>query len=76
MNNRLVFKFTIEYTVLDITPNNVMGVDLGKAEPFVATVIEESLQRHSAPFFATDRIKDLGRKYDDLMSRAAHLKDK
>lgn len=76
VNDRLVFKFTIECTVADITPNKVMGVDLGKAEPFVATITDESLQWHSAPFFATDRIKDLGRKYDDLMSRAAHLKDK
>ena len=76
VNDRLVFKFTIECTVADITPNKVMGVDLGKAEPFVATITDESLQWHSAPFFATDRIKDLGRKYDDLMNRAAHLKDK
>lgn len=75
-NDRLVFKFTIEYTVPDITPNKIMGVDLGKVEPFVATIINESLLWHSAPFFATDRIKDLGRKYDDLMSRAAHLRDK
>ena len=76
VDNKLVFKFTIEYTVPDITPNKIMGVDLGKVEPFVATIINESLLWHSAPFFATDRIKDLGRKYDDLMSRAAHLRDK
>ena len=76
VNNRLVFKFTVEYMVPDITPNKVMGVDLGKIEPFVATVIDESQQWHSAPLFTTDRIKDLGRKYDDLMSRAAHLRDK
>lgn len=76
VNGRLVFKFTVEYMVPDITPNKVMGVDLGKIEPFIATVIDESQQWHSAPFFATDRIKDLGRQYDDLMSRAAHLRDK
>lgn len=76
VNNRLVFKFTVEYMVPDITPTKVMGVDLGKVEPFVATFIDESLHWHSAPFFATDRIKDLGRKYDDLMSRASHLRDK
>lgn len=76
VNGRLVFKFTVEYMVPDITPTKVMGVDLGKVEPFVATFIDESLHWHSAPFFATDRIKDLGRKYDDLMSRASHLRDK
>lgn len=76
VNSRLVFKFTVEYMVPDITPIKVMGVDLGKIEPFVATVIDDSLNWHSAPFFATDRIKDLGHKYDDLMSRVAHLKDK
>lgn len=76
VDNKLVFKFTIEYTVPDITPNKVMGVDLGKFEPFVATVIDESQQWHSAPFFASNKIKGLGRKYDDLMSRAAHLRNK
>ena len=76
VNDRPVFKFTIEYTVTDITPNKVMGVDLGKVEPFVATIIDDSQQWHSAPFFATNKIKDLGCKYDDLMSRAAHLKEK
>lgn len=76
VNNRLVFKFTVEYMVPDITTTKVMGIDLGKVEPFVATVIDESQQWHSAPFFATNKIKDLGRKYDDLMSRAAHLRDK
>lgn len=76
INDRLVFKFTIEYTVSDITPNKIMGVDLGKVEPFIATVIDESQQWYSAPIFVTDRIKDLGRKYDDLMSRAAYLRDK
>lgn len=76
VNGRLVFKFTVEYMVPDITPTKVMGVDLGKVEPFVATIIDESLHWHSAPFFATDRIKDLSYKYDDLMSRASHLRDK
>lgn len=76
VNGRLVFKFTVEYMVPDITPTRVMGVDLGKIEPFVATVIDDSLNWHSAPFFATDRIKDLGRQYDNLMSRASHLRDK
>lgn len=76
VNDRLVFKFTIEYTVPNITPNKIMGVDLGKVEPFVATIINESLLWHSAPFFASNRIKGLGRKYDDLMSRATHLRNK
>ena len=76
VNKRLVFKFTVEYMVPDITPTKVMGVDLGKIEPFVATVIDDSLNWHSAPFFATDRIKDLGHKYDDLISKASHLRDK
>lgn len=76
VNGRLIFKFTIEHTVPDITPNKVMGVDLGKVEPFVATIINESLLWHSAPFFASNKIKGFARKYDDLMSRAAHLRNK
>ena len=76
VDNKLVFKFTIEYTIPDITQNKVMGVDLGKVEPFVATIINESLLWHSAPFFASNKIKGLARKYDDLMDRAAHLKNK
>ena len=76
VNNRLVFKFTVEYIVPDITRTKVMGVDLGKVEPFVATIIDESLHWYSAPFFAADRVKDLGRQYDNLMSRASHLRDK
>lgn len=74
VGDKLVFHFAIATTVPDIKPTRVMGVDLGKLEPFVATVIDESMKWHSAPFFASEKIKDLSRKYADLMDRAAVLK--
>ena len=50
VNSRLVFKFTVEYMVPDITPTKVMGVDLRKVEPFVATVIDPETKHRSAPY--------------------------
>lgn len=76
VDDKLVFNFAIASTVLDIKPTRVMGVDLGKVEPFIATVIDESMRWHSAPFFASEKIKDLSRKYADLMNRAEVLKTK
>lgn len=76
VDDKLVFDFAITSTVPDIKPTRVMGVDLGKMEPFVATVIDESMRWHSAPFFASEKIKNLSRKYTDLMDRAAVLKVK
>lgn len=76
VGDKLVFSFAIASTVPDIKPTRVMGVDLGKVEPFIATVIDESMRWHSAPFFASGKIKDLSRKYADLMDRAAVLKAK
>lgn len=76
VDDKLVFNFAITSTVPDIKPTRVMGVDLGKMEPFVATVIDESMRWHSAPFFASGKIKDLSRKYADLMDRAEVLKTK
>jgi len=76
VDDKLVFNFAIASTVPNIKPTRVMGVDLGKLEPFVATVIDESMNWHSAPFFASEKIKDLSRKYADLMNRAAALKAK
>lgn len=76
VDDKLVFNFAVTSTVPDIKPTRVMGVDLGKVEPFVATVIDESIRWHSAPFFASEKIKDLSQKYADLMDRAAVLKMK
>ena len=76
VDDKLLFNFAIASTVPDIKPTRTMGVDLGKVEPFIATVIDESMKWHSAPFFASEKIKDLSRKHADLMNRAAALKAK
>jgi len=76
LDDKLVFNFAITSTVPDVKPTRVMGVDLGKIEPFVATIVDESTRWHSAPFFASEKIKDLSQKYADLMNRAAVLKAK
>ena len=72
----LIFRFTIEKTVADRAPSKVMGVDLGKVEPYTATIINEQENHHSAPFQASRKIKHLNGRYDDLIRRAQHLEVK
>ena len=72
----LIFRFTIEKTMTERTPSKVMGVDLGKVEPYTATIINEQENHHSAPFQASRKIKHLSGRYDDLIRRAQHLEAK
>ena len=49
---QVVFDIAIEHEINTRQTKNVMGVDLGKVEPFVATVIDPRTKHRSAPFHA------------------------
>ena len=80
LNNkgRVVFDVAIEHEVQQRDTNKVVGVDLGKVEPFVATIIDPMNKHRSAPYH-TQYKKRLGslveaeRKRRDL---ASHLYDR
>ena len=77
LNNKgqVVFDIAIEHKMQQRDTNKVVGVDLGKVEPFVATVIDPRAKHRSAPFHANYK-RRLGslvkaeRKRHDL---ASHL---
>ena len=52
LNNKgqVVFDIAIEHEIDERQTNKVVGVDLGKVEPFVATVIDSETKHRSAPF--------------------------
>mgnify|MGYP001762270888 FL=1 len=52
LNNKgqVVFDVAIEHRVQQRNTNKVVGVDLGKVEPFVATVIDPRTKHRSAPY--------------------------
>ena len=52
LNNKgqVVFDVAIEHEVQQRNTNKVVGVDLGKVEPFVATVIDPRTKYRSAPY--------------------------
>ena len=52
LNNKgqIVFDIAIEHEVQQRDTDKVVGVDLGKVEPFVATVIDSETKHRSAPF--------------------------
>ena len=52
LNNkgRVVFDVAIEHEVQQRDTNKVVGVDLGKVEPFVATLIDHETKYRSAPY--------------------------
>ena len=53
LNNKgqVVFDITIEHETQQRDTNRVIGVDLGKVEPFVATVIDPETKHRSAPYY-------------------------
>ena len=52
LNNKgqVVFDIAIEHEIDERQTNKVVGVDLGRVEPFVATVIDSETKHRSAPF--------------------------
>lgn len=68
--NELIFNFAVEVEIViqDKQLNqNILGIDLGKVEPFVASLIssDDSSNIHS-PFFANKKINQLAKQIDNL----------
>ena len=57
LNNkgRIVFDIAIEHEINTRQTKNVVGVDLGKVEPFIATVIDPRTKYKSAPYHANHK---------------------
>ena len=72
LNNKgqVVFDITIEHEVQQRDTNKVIGVDLGKAEPFVATVIDPRVKHRSAPFRVNYK-----RHLGSLVKKEQHRRD-
>ena len=77
LNNkgRIVFDIAIEHEINTRQTKNVVGVDLGKVEPFIATVINPKDKHSSAPYHANykKRIGSLVKKERQRRTLAAHL---
>ena len=80
LNNKgqVVFDVTIEHEINTHQTKNIVGVDLGKVEPFVATVIDPETKHRSAPFHANykKRLASLVKKEQRRRDLASHLRKK
>ena len=77
MNNKgqVVFDIAIEHEAQQRDTSKVVGVDLGKVEPFVATAIDSEDKRRSAPYHANykRRLGSLVNKEQQRRDLSAHL---
>ena len=77
LNNKgqVVFDIAIEHEVNTRQTKKVVGVDLGKVEPFVATVIDPRTKCRSAPHHANykRRLGSLVKKEQQRRTLATHL---
>ena len=77
LNNKgqVVFDVAVEHEINTRQTKNVVGVDLGKVEPFVATVIDPRTKHRSAPFHANykRRLGSLVRAEKRRRKLASHL---
>ena len=77
LNNKgqVVFDVAIEHEINTRQTKNVMGVDLGKVEPFVATVIDPKDKYRSAPYHVRHkgRLGSLVKKEQQRRDLSAHL---
>ena len=72
LNNKgqVVFDIAIEHEVDTQQTKKVVGVDLGKVEPFVATVIDPETKHRSAPYHANYK-----RRLGSLVKKEQHRRD-
>ena len=79
LNNKgqVVFDITIEHETQQRDTNRVIGVDLGKVEPFVATVIDPETKHRSAPYHTNykRRLGSLTKKEQQRRNLASYLYD-
>ena len=77
LNNKgqVVFDLAIEHEAQQRDTNKVVGVDLGKVEPFVATVIDPRAKHRSTPYHANykRRLGSLVKKEQQRRTLATHL---
>ena len=77
LNNkgRIVFDIAIEHEINTRQTKNVVGVDLGKIEPFVATIIDPDRKHRSAPFHVNykRRLGSLVKKEQQRRDLSRHL---
>lgn len=77
LNNKgqVVFDIAIEHETQHRDTNKVVGVDLGKVEPFVATVIDPKDKHRSAPYHVRykGRLGSLVKKEQQRRDLASHL---
>ena len=75
--NELIFNFAVEVEIISAAAipdkqasaklsQNVLGVDLGKVEPFVASLISSSTSNIHSPFFTNKKINQLTKQIDNL----------
>lgn len=80
LNNKgqIVFDIAIEHNTQQRDTNKVIGVDLGKVEPFVATVIDPKGKHRSAPYHANykRRLGSLVKKEKQRRDLSHHLYEK
>lgn len=72
---QIVFDLTIEHKTDERQTNKVVGVDLGKVEPFIATVIDPRNNQRSAPYHVRykRRLGSLVQAEKKRRDLAAHL---
>ena len=77
LNNKgqVVFDIAVEHEAQQRDTNRVVGVDLGKVEPFVATVIDPKTKHRSAPYHTRykGRLGSLVKKEQQRRDLVNHL---
>ena len=80
LNNKgqVVFDVTIEHEVQQRDTSKVVGVDLGKVEAFVATIIDPETKHRSAPYHANHkrRLGSLVKAEKKRRDLASHLHER
>ena len=80
LNNKgqIVFDLAIEHETDQRDTNKVVGIDLGKVEPFVATIIDPGNKHRSAPYHARykGRLGSLVKKEKQRRDLSRHLHKK
>ena len=77
LNNKgqVVFDVAVEHEAQQRDTNKIVGVDLGKIEPFVATIIDSGTNHRSAPYHTNykRRLGSLEEKEQKRRDLSAHL---
>ena len=74
--NKIEFCFTIQSEVEQKETSSYLGIDLGKVEPFVGTVVDSEKKNFSAPYHASRKTNKLQEKIDKKYELANNLLNK